>query len=1001
MTTDTNGRIHVIGLPVGTYSVEESTHPGYAALSASPQFTLTSAADITITNEPLTLELTKVDGYTGDPLPGVRFSLRDADGNAVPIQSIAEGLYDFNASAQGNTLVTGADGKATVHYLPAGVYTLEEEPQAGYAQAAPVQVAVSTGSGLSEPAQVRFANAPTLLLLTKSDAATREPLDGATFRLLDENGNVVRLDALSSGNYKPGESGQETFITQKGEAYLRYLAPGNYTVEEVSAPSGYTMDAPKAVTLTDANSAANPVRVTMQDAPLALEFRKLDAETDAPLDGCTFGLKDADGKTVHLRKVSDGVYTPDEKGSATFTTSDGKATIARIDPGTYTLCEITPADGYAQAQDVHVTVTQTSTADKPVTVTMKNQKLALRITKVDAQTRQTLPGAAFQLTDAHGKTVKIVPIPGKPDTCEVAENGSDTFTIPQSGSLTILKLPVGEFTLTETRAPVGYAKAEKPQKVLITNEHTADAPSQAVVENRALAVQVTKTDGLTGARLPGVRFRIELPTGAALRFQAAGEGTYRVDAVGVLDFATGTDGVATLLGIPEGAYRLVEENNPGFGRVEPVEFTVTGENTQETPTVIGVENQPLAMEITKVDAQSLEPLSGVPFKLSDSKGNLLKFTQQPDGAYHLDENGADTIVSNAEGKILVRYIPMGTVILSEEEYLGYSIGEPVEIEIGNENTVANPCKVTVENQPIAFTLTSAHTRQEPLRLNVQNLPTRLRIEKQDAVTQESLPGAVFALTGPDGKSVSLIRQDDGTYHPAIEKNKGITEIPVDEKGCITVQYLPAGKYTVTEVLSPEGYGIAAPIETEVGTETIRHAVEGAQATDAGGKLLGETSLAVPDHPLALRIRKIHAVTKDPLPGAEFQLKADGNLTKALSFTEKGGVFWYDPNASITTLTLNSDCEALLYGLPVGKYNLEETKVPDGYFPIAPVACTLTVENTAQAPLDVTISNAPRCQAGAGYGPLQRGHCRRHGGRAAGHPGFCLAASKTPFPRLTA
>ena len=468
-----------------------------------------------------------------------------------------------------------------MHYLPAGVYTLEEEPQAGYAQAAPVQVAVSTGSGLSEPAQVRFANAPTLLLLTKSDAATREPLDGATFRLLDENGNVVRLDALSSGNYKPGESGQETFTTQKGEAYLRYLAPGNYTVEEVSAPSGYIMDAPKAVTLTDANSAANPVRVTMQDAPLALEFRKLDAETDAPLDGCTFGLKDADGKTVHLRKVSDGVYTPDEKGSATFTTSDGKATIARIDPGTYTLCEITPADGYAQAQDVHVTVTQTSTADKPVTVTMKNQKLALRITKVDAQTRQTLPGAAFQLTDAHGKTVKIVPIPGKPDTCEVAENGSDTFTIPQSGSLTILKLPVGEFTLTETRAPVGYAKAEKPQKVLITNEYTADAPSQAVVENRALAVQVTKTDGLTGARLPGVRFRIELPTGAALRFQAAGEGTYRVDAVGVLDFATGTDGVATLLGIPEGAYRLVEENNPGFGRVEVIDamqrngFTVT------------------------------------------------------------------------------------------------------------------------------------------------------------------------------------------------------------------------------------------------------------------------------------------------------------------------------------------------------------------------------------------------------------------------------------------
>ena len=374
-----------------------------------------------------------------------------------------------------------------------------------------------------------------------------------------------------------------------------------------------------------------------------------------------------------------------------------------------------------------------------------------------------------------------------------------------------------------------------------------------------------------------------------------------------------------------------------------MEIEIGNENTIANPCKVTVENQPVALEITKTDLLTRKPMAGVVFEILDKEGKTLAFTRQENGVWQPakeSETGITQLTSDKDGAMRIEYLPQGDYALREQPVAGYS---PLE--------------------PIAFTLTSAHTQQEPLRLNVQNLPTRLRIEKQDAVTQESLPGAVFALTGPDGKSVSLVRQDDGTYHPAIEKNKGITEIPVDEKGCITVQYLPAGKYTVTEVLSPEGYGIAAPIETEVGTETIRHAVEGAQATDAGGKLLGETSLAVPDHPLALRIRKIHAVTKDPLPGAEFQLKADGNLTKALSFTEKGGVFWYDPNGSITTLTLNSDCEALLYGLPVGKYNLEETKVPDGYFPIAPVACTLTVENTAQAPLDVTISNAPAVKLG--------------------------------------
>ena len=336
-------------------------------------------------------------------------------------------------------------------------------------------------------------------------------------------------------------------------------------------------------------------------------------------------------------------------------------------------------------------------------------------------------------------------------------------------------------------------------------------------------------------------------------------------------------------------------------------------------------------------------MAGVEFEILDQEGKTLAFTRQENGVYYPakeGETGVTQLTSDQDGAMRIEYLPQGDYMLREQPVTGYA-------PLG----------------PIAFTLTSAHTQREPLRLNVQNLPTRLRIEKQDAVTQEPLPGAVFALTSPDGKPVTLVKQGDGTYHPAIEKDKGITEIPVDEKGCITVQYLPAGKYTVTEVLSPEGYGIAAPIETEVGTETIRHTVEGAQATDAGGKLLGETSLAVPDHPLALRIRKIHAVTKDPLPGAEFQLKADGNLTKALSFTEKGGVFWYDPNGAVSTLTLNADCEALLYGLPAGKYHLEETKVPDGYFPIAPVACTLTLENTAQAPLDVTISNAPAVKLG--------------------------------------
>ena len=49
-----------------------------------------------------------------------------------------------------------------------------------------------------------------------------------------------------------------------------------------------------------------------------------------------------------------------------------------------------------------------------------------------------------------------------------------------------------------------------------------------------------------------------------------------------------------------------------------------------------------------------------------------------------------------------------------------------------------------------------------------SLPTRFLLEKQDGVTKQPLPGAKFKLTDEAGNVFSLVRQEDGTYRPALE-----------------------------------------------------------------------------------------------------------------------------------------------------------------------------------------------------------------------------------------
>ena len=197
-------------------------------------------------NEPLCVVMTKVDSFTGETLPGVPFTLLDEAGKALQFTKQADGVYHYDPAGTAG-FETGAEGTATLYYVPAGAYTLREtgDMGLGYAKPQDISITITRENGVRNPLAVRFQNNPTTLEFTKADAVTKEPLDGGVFRLLDESGEAVLLKELEPGSYRPDEEGQSTFTTQDGEAVFRYLPPQAYTIEELEAPAGYTKDTPQ------------------------------------------------------------------------------------------------------------------------------------------------------------------------------------------------------------------------------------------------------------------------------------------------------------------------------------------------------------------------------------------------------------------------------------------------------------------------------------------------------------------------------------------------------------------------------------------------------------------------------------------------------------------------------------------------------------------------------------------------------------------------------------
>lgn len=161
-------------------------------------------ANLTLSLSTSKVTITKIDSKTKQAIAGAELVLKTVDGNEI-------------------TRWTSTQNAHVIRNLTNGTYIIEEtKAPTGYKlNDNEVKFTVSDSN---KDIKISFENTPKSVVVTilKIDEATNKPLAGATLVIKDESGEIV---------YK--------FVTTEEVETITDLANGKYTVEEISAPTGY------------------------------------------------------------------------------------------------------------------------------------------------------------------------------------------------------------------------------------------------------------------------------------------------------------------------------------------------------------------------------------------------------------------------------------------------------------------------------------------------------------------------------------------------------------------------------------------------------------------------------------------------------------------------------------------------------------------------------------------------------------------------------------------
>ena len=256
------------------------------------------------------------------------------------------------------------------------------------------------------------------LKINKTDVETNKPIDNTVFELLDTNNNVVRTGTTNN----------------KGELEFNNLKPAAYKIKEKKSNDNY-INNNDIYDIVINPSETTTKNITNKHKKGNLKIYKVDKDdNDLTLGAVEFDLIDSNGSIVkHL-----------------VTDVNGIAEVKNINTGNYTLRETLTKKEYNLAIDQNVVINWNETMEYKVE--NEKKKGQIEVYKVDYEDNEIkLEGVEFQVINSNGEIVETI------------VTNSDGYAITS-------RIPIGEYTLKETKTDNMHILNEEIVKVDVTTD---------------------------------------------------------------------------------------------------------------------------------------------------------------------------------------------------------------------------------------------------------------------------------------------------------------------------------------------------------------------------------------------------------------------------------------------------------------------------------------------------------------------------------------------------